>query len=119
MSRHMQRNQGQACIALSNWERSLDFHPMRAICHGNRILDLGCHTGLVSFEALQAGASHVTGVDQDSLCINIAQQQLGPSRATLLRDDLSRPNVLSEAGIRYCILFGCPSAPRGKAQGER
>ena len=34
-----------------------------AVLAGRRVLDLGCHDGRWSFAALEAGASHVTGVE--------------------------------------------------------
>ncbi|QPN67465.1 bifunctional 2-polyprenyl-6-hydroxyphenol methylase/3-demethylubiquinol 3-O-methyltransferase UbiG [Synechococcus sp. CBW1006] len=89
----------KAFIGLSNWERSLDFQPLRAICQGKRVLDLGCHFGLNSFEALQVGASHVTAVDSDPQCTLTARQILCQYKATVIEQDLSIPNALAQLGL--------------------
>ena len=65
---------------------------IRQLCRhmkaGDRILDVGCGSGILSLVSHKLGASHVTGTDIDSLCI----------QASL---DNWRLNRLPEEGIRF------------------
>src|SRR5580700_10208712 len=47
-----------------------------AILAGRRVLDLGCHDGRWSFAALEAGASHVTGVEARAHLVKKAVENL-------------------------------------------
>ena len=45
----------------ARWRAIIDWNA--AVLAGRRVLDLGCHDGRWSFAALEAGASHVTGIE--------------------------------------------------------
>lgn len=55
------------------WERGADLLPLLDPKPGERILDLGCGTGHLSHEIVQAGGS-VLGIDRSSTQIDLARQ---------------------------------------------
>ena len=70
---------------------------------GERVLDLGCGSGILSIAALQLGAASAVAVDIDPACIHVAAENaaynnIGPDRLTVLSG-----NVLSDAALREQI----------------
>ena len=90
----------KAIIGLSNWQRSKDLNPMRQICSGKIILDLGCHYGLTSCEALDNGATKIVAIDSDQECIKVAKQILCENKATVIEQDLTAPESLGRLGFK-------------------
>lgn len=90
----------RAFIGLSNWQRSKDLNPMRQICSGKAVLDLGCHYGLTSYDALDNGASKIFAIDSDPECVKVAKQILCESKATVIEQDLTVPESLSRLGFK-------------------
>ena len=75
--------------------QALDAH----ICGGERVLDLGCGSGILSIAALVLGASAATAVDIDPKAVDVAYENaalngIGRERYTVLAG-----NVLSDAGL--------------------
>ena len=59
---------------------------IRALAHslkkGDRVLDLGCGSGILSIVSLKLGASHVTGTDIDVDCITSSKENLAVNGLT-------------------------------------
>jgi type I protein arginine methyltransferase len=63
---------------------------------GDRVLDLGCGTGLLTFLALEAGASHVVAVDLNAateVMKRVAKQNGLAERVTIVHGDARRLNI--------------------------
>lgn len=93
-------------------------HPTTQLCltllekrirGGERVLDLGCGSGILSIAALNLGAASATAVDIDELCQRVAAEnaalnQIGPDRFTVLCGDiLSDAALLERLGSGYDI----------------
>ncbi len=68
---------------------------------GDRVLDLGCGSGILSIVSLKLGASHVTGTDIDADCItstreNFEVNHLGDEDGTFYVGDLITDDDLAE-----------------------
>ena len=95
-------------------------HPTTQLCltllekrirGGERVLDLGCGSGILSIAALNLGAASATAVDIDELCQrvaadNAALNHIGPDRLTVLCGDvLSDAALLESLGNGYGIVL--------------
>jgi SAM-dependent methyltransferase len=47
----------------SQFDRLVGLEPLSVICPGRSVLDVGCHRGLISYEAARFGAALVHGID--------------------------------------------------------
>jgi hypothetical protein len=47
----------------SQFDRLVGLEPLSVICPGRSVLDVGCHRGLISYEAARYGATLVHGID--------------------------------------------------------
>lgn len=47
----------------SQFDRLVGLEPLSVICPGRSVLDVGCHRGLISYEAARFGATLVHGID--------------------------------------------------------
>jgi len=68
----------------------------RLVCPGQRVLDLGCGSGILSIAALLLGAGHVTACDidpkaPDVVWSNAALNGLGEDKLTALHGDVLAP----------------------------
>ncbi|MBQ9521753.1 MAG: 50S ribosomal protein L11 methyltransferase [Oscillospiraceae bacterium] len=78
---------------------------------GERVLDLGCGSGILSIAALNLGAAHATAVDIDEMCQRVAVEnaalnQIGAERFTVLCGDvLSDTALLDSLGGGYDIVL--------------
>ncbi len=73
----------------------------RAVQGGERVLDLGSGSGILSITALQLGAAHATGVDIDPKAEEIARRnaeinRLGADRFTALTGDVTRDEAMMQ-----------------------
>ena len=57
---------------------------------GDRVLDLGCGSGILSIVSLKLGAAHVTGTDIDEMCL------------TSTRENMKVNHLPAESGTFYC-----------------
>ena len=95
-------------------------HPTTQLCltllekrirGGERVLDLGCGSGILSIAALNLGAATATAVDIDELCQRVATENaalngIGPDRFTVLCGDiLSDAALLEKLGSGYDIIL--------------
>ena len=95
-------------------------HPTTQLCltllekclkGGERVLDLGCGSGILSIAALNLGAASATAVDIDELCQRVAAEnaalnQIGPDRFSVLCGDvLSDAALLERLGGGYDIVL--------------
>lgn len=95
-------------------------HPTTQLClslleqcvhGGERVLDLGCGSGILSIAALNLGAAEATAVDIDEMCRHIAAEnaalnRIGPDRFTVLCGDvLSDAALLERLGGGYDIVL--------------
>ncbi|MBR0280743.1 MAG: 50S ribosomal protein L11 methyltransferase [Oscillibacter sp.] len=95
-------------------------HPTTQLCltllekrvrGGERVLDLGCGSGILSIAALNLGAATATAVDIDEMCQRVAVEnaalnQIGPDRFTVLCGDiLSDADLLRRLGGGYDIIL--------------
>lgn len=72
----------------------------QAVQGGERVLDLGCGSGILSIAALRLGAAHATAVDIDEQCHHVAYENaalngIGPDTFTV-----QVGNVLTDASLR-------------------
>ncbi len=73
----------------------------RAVQGGERVLDRGSGSGILSITALQLGAAHATGVDIDPKAEEIARRnaeinRLGADRFTALTGDVTRDEAMMQ-----------------------
>jgi hypothetical protein len=61
-------------ISGSQFGRLAGLEPLSVICPGRSVLDVGCHRGLISYEAARCGATLVHGVDLYPQGIEAAQE---------------------------------------------
>ena len=95
-------------------------HPTTQLClallekriqGGERVLDLGCGSGILSIAALNLGAASAVAVDIDELCQRVAAENaalngIGPDRlAVLCGDILSDADLLEKLGSGYDIIL--------------
>lgn len=95
-------------------------HPTTQLClkmlekrikGGERVLDLGCGSGILSIAALNLGAASVTAVDIDEQSVRVAAENaslngIGPDRFSVLRGDvLTDPDFLESLGGPYDIIL--------------
>lgn len=95
-------------------------HPTTQLCltllekvikGGERVLDLGCGSGILSIAALNLGAASATAVDIDELCQRVATENaalndIGPDRLTVLCGDvLSDAALVERLGTGYDVIL--------------
>ena len=77
---------------------------------GQRVLDLGCGSGILSIAALLLGAEHAFACDIDEKCVDVAYENaalngIGKDRYTVRWGDvLSDRNLQKEMGGRYDVI---------------
>ena len=82
----------------------------KAVRPGDRVLDLGCGSGILSIAALKLGAESAQAVDIDEKCLNVAYENaalngIGRDRYTVrVGDVLSDEALRSELGGGYDIV---------------
>ena len=100
----------------------------RTICGGERVLDLGCGSGILSIAALKLGAAEATAVDIDDKCLHVAYENaalngIGRDTYTVRIGDILRDEALQAAiggGYRVVlanivadVIIGLAPAVRG------
>ena len=75
----------------------------QAVCGGERVLDLGCGSGILSIAALKLGAASALAVDIDDKCLDVAYENaalngIGHDTYTVLAGD-----ILSDEALRSRI----------------
>ena len=82
----------------------------RHLKEGDRVLDVGCGSGILSLVCLKLGASHVTGTDIDPICIqasldNRYLNRLPEENSRFLQGNLIEDSTLQEqVGQEYDIV---------------
>ncbi len=66
---------------------------------GQRVLDMGCGSGILSIAALLLGAEHATGVDIDENSVHIAQENCSKNGMGADRFDARCGDVLSDEAL--------------------
>ena len=79
---------------------------IRAIKPGDRVLDAGCGTGLLSLLAIEAGAKEVLAVDRDhvSLAQELVRENRADGKITVIEGDLSSNHEATISG-RFDLLL--------------
>lgn len=67
---------------------------------GDRILDVGCGSGILSLVALKMGASHVVGTDIDEDCIRSSYENMEVNHLTKAQAEFYRGNLIEEEVLR-------------------
>lgn len=80
----------QLCI------RALD----RYLQAGDRVLDLGCGSGILSIVALKLGASHVVGTDIDEDCITSSLENMKVNHLTEEKADFMVGNLITDKNLQ-------------------
>jgi ribosomal protein L11 methyltransferase len=83
-----------------------------AVCPGDKVLDLGCGSGILAIAALGLGASHATGVDIDPKAVDVAYENaemngIGKDRLTVLAGNVLGDKKLAaklEPGQNHVVL---------------
>lgn len=70
---------------------------------GDRVLDLGCGSGILSIAALLLGAKEITGVDIDENSVRIAGENLRQNRISDDRFTLYCGDIATDAALRETI----------------
>ncbi len=92
-------------MLLSGYERQLDLDPLQVICQGKSILDLGANVGLHSLKALEYGSKHVTCIENSLENIQVLQHLLPSSKSTLIKESLTKQNLLLKLNKSYDTIF--------------
>ena len=71
----------------------------QAVQPGDRILDLGCGSGILSIAALCLGAEFAAAVDIDPKAVGVAYENAGLNNIGKERYDVRAGNVLSDKGL--------------------
>ena len=66
---------------------------------GDRVLDLGCGSGILAIAALRLGASHATGVDIDPKAVDVAYENAALNDIDRDRCRFLAGNVLADQGL--------------------
>ena len=66
---------------------------------GDRVLDLGCGSGILAIAALRLGASHATGVDIDPKAVDVAYENAALNDIGRDRCRFLAGNVLADQGL--------------------
>ncbi|MBQ1675580.1 MAG: 50S ribosomal protein L11 methyltransferase, partial [Oscillospiraceae bacterium] len=80
------------------------------VCGGEKVLDLGCGSGILSIAALLLGADHAFACDIDEKCVDVAYENaalngIGKDRYTVRWGDvLSDRHLQSEFGGDYDVI---------------
>lgn len=83
----------------------------RYVKKGDRVLDLGCGSGILSIAAVLLGASNATGVDIDPVAVRVAQENAMENGLDEQQFQVVAGNILSDRqmtsrlGSGYDILF--------------
>ena len=67
---------------------------------GDRILDLGCGSGILSILSLKLGAGDVTAVDIDETCIRSTAENLAANELSVPKERLISGNLIEDALLR-------------------
>jgi ubiquinone/menaquinone biosynthesis C-methylase UbiE len=82
----------------------------KSIKPGDRIADLGCGSGILGLMCLEAGASHVVGIDSGAI-IEVARDTMLRAgygeRATFIRGKSSRIELPEPVDVLICDHIGC------------
>ncbi len=70
-----------------------------AVRPGDRVLDLGCGSGILAIAALALGASHATGVDIDPKAVDVAYENAGMNGVGKDRLAVCAGNVLGDSKL--------------------
>ena len=70
------------------------------VCEGDKMLDLGCGSGILSVASAKLGASHVTCVDIDENSVKIAKQNLEKNNISADKFTVKCGNICDDAALR-------------------
>ena len=85
-------------MLLSGYSRHNDLSPMRLLCRGKSVLDLGANIGLLAYEALSNGATSVDLVEFSQENHDVISHILAPSSSnsvTAYKADLTKKSLQS------------------------
>ena len=83
---------------------------LKYIKPGDKVLDVGCGSGILSVVSLKLGAGHVTGIDIDPICMeavteNMQVNDLPPEKGSFYQGNLiDDTNLQEEVGGEYEIV---------------
>lgn len=67
---------------------------------GNRILDVGCGSGILSLAALKLGADAVVGTDIDPLCMEAAMANMEINHLPMEKGSFYQGNLIEDSGLQ-------------------
>ena len=78
----------------------------KSVQGGERVLDLGCGSGILSIAALNLGADYAFACDIDDKCLDVAYENAALNGVDKTRYDVHVGNVLTDAGLRKTMGTG-------------
>ncbi len=76
---------------------------MNYVKDGDKVLDIGCGSGILSIAALKLGAGYVAGTDVDGQCLTSTKENLKRNHLDGAPVDLYLGNLIDDAALRETI----------------
>ncbi len=67
---------------------------------GDKVLDVGCGSGILSLVSLELGAGHVSGTDIDPICMEAARENLGMNQFPNEKAVFYQGNLIDDAKLQ-------------------
>ncbi|MCD8323481.1 MAG: 50S ribosomal protein L11 methyltransferase [Clostridiales bacterium] len=79
---------------------------MKHLKQGDRILDVGCGSGILSIVSLKLGAAHVTGTDIDEDCLTSTYENFAVNHLSREQGDFYEGNLIDDVKLQETVGTG-------------
>lgn len=73
---------------------------LKYINPGDRVLDVGCGSGILSIVSLKLGAGHVTGIDIDPICMEAVAENMGVNGLSSDKGSFYQGNLIDDVSLQ-------------------
>ena len=110
------RNADAYELSMGRWSRRLavGFTAFAGLAPGERVLDVGCGTGSLTFHLAEGGAV-VSGIDASPIYVAAAQERIGDARVTVAEGDacaIDCPDASFDRALSQLVLQFVPEPAR-------